>query len=373
MRLSYWEYKTWLTDVDYTIIGSGIVGLNCALTLKSKEPKSKVLILEKGVLPQGASTKNAGFACFGSVSEILADLDSHSEEEVKELVRMRYEGINLLRQRLGDQSIGYEQCGGHELFLKEDDERYSLCLDELPRINQLLEPVFGQRAFNTQPNSFNFLGLQDNYLTNELEGQIDTGKMMKALLDKAYAEGIAILNGVQVTDFIQLNNQIDVRTSQFEFKTNKLFIATNGFANQLTEADLKPARAQVLITKPIDDLHIKGTFHLDEGYYYFRELDNRILLGGARNLDFKGETTAEFGLTDAVQNRLEQLLKEVILPGTTYEIERRWSGIMGMGDQKRPIIKQLSDDVYCGIRLGGMGIAIGSLVGKSLADLLSSD
>jgi glycine/D-amino acid oxidase-like deaminating enzyme len=64
MNLSYWEIKTWLSDIDYTIIGSGIVGLNCALNLKKKFPKAKVLILEKGMVPQGASTKNAGFACF---------------------------------------------------------------------------------------------------------------------------------------------------------------------------------------------------------------------------------------------------------------------------------------------------------------------
>ncbi len=73
MNLSYWEHKTWLSNIDYTIIGSGIVGLSCALQLRKNHPKSKVLVLEKGVPPQGASTKNAGFACFGNISEILAD------------------------------------------------------------------------------------------------------------------------------------------------------------------------------------------------------------------------------------------------------------------------------------------------------------
>ena len=57
------------------------------------------------------------------------------------------------------------------------------------------------------------------------------------------------------------------------------------------------------------------------------------------------------------------------MPRIPFEIDRRWSGIMGLGKQKRPIIKQLSSDVYCGIRLGGMGVAIGSLVGASLAEL----
>ena len=89
MNLSYWEIKSWLSNVDYTIVGSGIVGLNCALKLKEKYPKSRILILEKGSLPQGASTKNAGFACFGSSSEIIDDLKKHSEGEIISLIKKR--------------------------------------------------------------------------------------------------------------------------------------------------------------------------------------------------------------------------------------------------------------------------------------------
>jgi glycine/D-amino acid oxidase-like deaminating enzyme len=146
--------------------------------------------------------------------------------------------------------------------------------------------------------------------------------------------------------------------------------ATNGFAGKLTNGSVKPARAQVLITKPIPNLDIKGTFHLDKGYYYFRNIGDRILFGGGRNLDFEGETTTEFGQTEIIQNRLEQLLKEVILPNRNFEIEHRWSGIMGLGNQKNPIVQQLSEHVYCGVRLGGMGVAIGSLIGVELADLV---
>ena len=55
MDLSYWERKTWLADIDFAIIGSGIVGLNCALSLRKKFPKSKIVIFEKGMLPSGAN------------------------------------------------------------------------------------------------------------------------------------------------------------------------------------------------------------------------------------------------------------------------------------------------------------------------------
>lgn len=84
--LSYWERKMYFSNVDFTIVGAGIVGLHCALKLRAKFPKRSIVVLERGLLPQGASTKNAGFACFGSVSELLDDLKVHSEDQVLELV-----------------------------------------------------------------------------------------------------------------------------------------------------------------------------------------------------------------------------------------------------------------------------------------------
>ena len=41
---------------------------------------------------------------------------------------------------------------------------------------------------------------------------------------------------------------------------------------------------------------------------------------------------------------------------------------MGMGNKKTVIVKSISDNVFCGVRLGGMGIAIGSIVGNELAE-----
>ena len=369
MELSYWEYKSWLANVDFTVIGSGIVGLSCALHLKETYPEAKVLILEKGLLPQGASTKNAGFACFGSISEILADLERHSEAEVLELVSKRYQGIQLLRSMLGDEALQYKETGGHELFMQTDQALYEKCLQSIDAINELVYPVFGSKAFVHKPNSFKFQQIQSQYITNVYEGQIDTGNMMLSLLQKVQEKGVLILNGITVNDYQSEGDEVTVHTDTFEMKTSKLLIATNGFASSLIGADVKPARAQVLITDPIPDLHIKGTFHLEEGYYYFRDIDNRILLGGGRNLDFKAEETVKFGQTSLVQQRLEELLRDVILPGKEISIASRWSGIMGVGTQKRPIVKALSAQVFCGVRLGGMGVAIGSKVGKELADL----
>jgi len=367
MNLSYWEYKTWLSNIDFTIVGSGIVGLNCALQLRKRHPKAKIIILEKGLLPQGASTKNAGFACFGSISEILSDLKTHSEDEVLQLVQDRWDGVGALRQTLGDAVMDLQVHGGHELFLEQDKSLYEQCITELDSVNELLQPVFGEAAFEIKPNYFKFKGIESNYISQCFEGQIDTGKMMQGLLQKVNSEGIQILNGVTVTSFQDNFDWVAIETNRFSFASKKLCIAVNGFATDLIQEKVQPARAQVIITKPIPNLLIKGTFHLQEGYYYFRNIDNRILLGGGRNLDFNTEETTEFGTTQLVQDKLAEILKEVILPDTPFEIDLSWSGIMGVGEQKKPIIKLLSNNVACGVRLGGMGIAIGTTVGRQLA------
>lgn len=370
MNLSFWERESWFNNVDYTIVGSGIVGLMCAIRLRDKDANSKIVILEKGLLPNGASTKNAGFACFGSISELLEDLKTHSEEEVISLVKQRAEGLQLLRSMLGDEQIDYQEHGGYELFTSNDTALYEECVQNLAHINKLLFPIFNKEVYTLQDDAFGFDGIENKVIFNNCEGQIDTGMMMSALLKLAHAKGILIINSMTVNSYKEEAESVAVITAHNTFSTKKLFIATNGFANTLGLSEVKPARAQVLITHPIPELKVKGTFHLDKGYYYFRNINNRILLGGGRNLDIQGEETMVMSQTALIQNELERLLAEVILPNTPHTIDHRWSGIMGVGIQKKPIVKKISQHTYCGVRLGGMGVAIGSTIGKNLADLI---
>ena len=371
MSFSYWELKNWFTNVDFTIVGSGIVGLTAALQLRERFPESKIIILEKGILPQGASTKNAGFACFGSLSELIDDFKNQPDQEVIDLVQKRWMGLHLLRKNLSIADLDFKPYGGYELFLENETELLSDCMDKMSFVNERLKSIFNKNVYQLTTNPFGFKKIQKYMIYNSFEGQIDTGKMMNGLLKKANRKSIFILNGAELKRHTDLSYRVEVEVNDFSFFTKKLLFATNGFAGTITNNKVKPARAQVLITESIDFLHIKGTFHIDKGYYYFRNIDNRILLGGGRNLDFEGETTTEFGETELIQKQLEKLLKEVILPDNKVKVAHRWSGIMGLGETKTPIVKQLSTNVYCGVRLGGMGVALGSLIGQELADLIN--
>lgn len=371
VNLSFWELEQYFSKYDLVVVGSGIVGLFTALNFKKRFKKAKILILERGVLPYGASTKNAGFACFGSLSELLDDLSTMPEEDVWRTVQMRWQGLALLRKTLGDKTIDLKPWGGYEVF--DTIAEYEKCMSEMAGMNQKMHQVIGKTNCYTQTNgkaqSFGFNKVE-GMIWNKYEAQIDTGKMMRALMDHVRNNGIMFMNGVIVEKLHDNKNGVTIETNVGEFTSSKVVVATNGFASELMKLkDVNPARAQVLITKPIKDLKIKGTFHYQKGYYYFRNINNRLLFGGARNLDFKGETTTEFKTTKPIQQQLENLLKEVILPHTKFEIEHRWVGIMGVGSEKKTIIKHISPNVIAAVRMGGMGVAIGSLVGQTAAEL----
>lgn len=374
--LSFWEIDQYLTNIDLLVVGSGIVGLTSAIFFKKANPKAKVVVVERGLLPSGASTKNAGFACFGSLSEILADLKTSPEDEVFELIAKRVSGLYELKHLLGDESIGYSACGGYEIFGDEDKELLEKCLDFLPKANQKLFDDLGlQNTYSLSSDDIKELGFRNvsQLILNQHEGSIDTGKMMNALIRLASSLDIRILNSFEVSNWSDDAGGANVSFENgLTVKPRKLHFATNGFAKKLMpELDVKPARAQVLITNEIPNLKVKGTFHLEEGFYYFRNMGNRILLGGGRNLDVTGETTTELETTQLIQNKLNELLQEVILPETPFEIEHRWAGVMGVGTKKKAIVKQFSDNVSCAVRLGGMGVAIGTLIGKESADMLT--
>ncbi|CAN5877061.1 FAD-dependent oxidoreductase [soil metagenome] len=374
VQLSFWERETYFTGIDVVIVGSGIVGLNAAICLKEKSPKLKILVAERGALPSGASTKNAGFACFGSLSELADDLTKIPEQEVFSLVAKRFEGLTRLRARLGDDAIRYEAFGGYEVF--DDEKSYHECAGRLSEFNAKLKSAIGKdevyKNADAEILQFGFKQVK-HMIVCPAEGQIDTGLMMEALLQKAKNAGIKILNGLHITEFTNEKEGLLLQTENgYSISTKRLLICTNGFAKQLLPAeDVQPARAQVLITSPIPSLKFKGTFHYDKGYYYFRNVGDRVLFGGARNMDFTNENTMEHSTTSLIQDKLELLLREMILPGEKYTIDQRWSGTMGVGAKKEPIVKKISENVFCAVRMGGMGIALGSLTGEEAAVLVN--
>ncbi len=366
MNPSIWEIEVFYRKRNVIIIGAGFTGLWTAISVKEKFPEKQVLVVERSAVPIGASTRNAGFACFGSLTEVISDSQKMGWEKTLDLVKMRFEGLQKIRKYFENESIDFDLCGGFEII---NDENFLTKIDE---VNTKLKAITGlEKTYFLNQEKLKKFGLGNSkfLIENTLEGSLHSGKLLQKLLEKAQSLGVEFLFCTEVTDIFEDENSVKIKTENFEIEAEKLVIATNAFTkNLIPEINIFPARGQILLTEPVENLQIKGTFHYDEGFYYFRNLGNRVLLGGARNLDFKTEETDKLETTDFLQNHLETFLKTVILPNQQVKIAQRWSGIMAMGNEKSPIVQPVTKRQFTAVRLSGMGVALAPIIGEKVSD-----
>ena len=366
---SYWE-QSFLNEIfDIVIIGAGFTGLFSALELKKKYPGYSILVVDRSYPPKGASTRNAGFACFGSPTEIIDDLDSEAPDKVFERVENRYRGISAIRTLFDAGTIEYEQNGGYELISQIGKISGKAFKNEIHRINVGLKEVFKDVVFRKIDNRFGFADTKEVYFT-PFEGQLNPFKLWNSLYQLALSSGIQVYF-TEITGFNE-GDPVELMTGQGIIRGFKSIFCTNAFTGSFFEESIEPGRGQVLITSPVRDLQLKGNFHMDRGYVYFRNVGNRVLIGGGRNLDYEAEKTDLFETSAPVQEYLENLLSRIILPNAAFSIEHRWSGIMAFGrnNEKEFILKQKNRNILIAARHGGMGVAMAPIVGQKIAQLI---
>ena len=370
MNFSFWELDTLYKNCDIVIIGAGFTGLWSAFHLKEANPELRIAIADKNNYPLGASTRNAGFACFGSISEILSDARSMGWKATLDLIEKRFTGLQLMQSKLDPKDFDLEICGGYELM------KNPVSLAELNLVNEKIKYITGiDHTFSEDSEAKQRFGFGDfgteQIISSPLEGSLHPGKLLELLIQQCVAKGVRFLWNHPLKSFDVKAHEVQIHFDKISITSAKLLICTNGFTPALLPGlDIHPARGQVLMTSEIPDLKIKGVFHSDEGFIYFRNVGNRILLGGMRNLDMDNENSDAIEENRLITSQLTKYLQDVILPGKTYDITHRWSGIMAMGQDKSYLLGSRAPNVYHAVRLSGMGVALAPAIGLETVKLL---
>lgn len=371
ISLSIWEKESFYAPQDIIIVGAGLMGLWTARELLQRNPSLKITIVEKSSSPLGASTRNAGFACFGSPTELMSDMEDMGKDEMLRIVEMRYKGIEKIKRHFSEEAIGFDHCGGYECI--NQDSRFWPALDDrISQLNKLLKDITGQRSiFKYAGNKLNDLGLQnfDTLIENTTEAALHSGKLVQALTRQLLKDGVSILYGFELKEWTPNTKGFEIHATSGEYiSASKLIFCTNAYTAQLLpETHVTPGRGQIILSSPIPNLPMKGTFHFDEGYYYWRNLGNRILLGGARNADFENENTTDLAGSDLIRNTLTAFLKKHIHPSIEYQIEQSWSGVMGFTSDKKPYTGYTPDGSYLAVACNGMGVALTPIIAETVA------
>lgn len=364
-QLSYWELNALNQKYDFVIVGAGFCGLYSAYFIAEKHPKAKILVLDKQVIGNTASTKNAGFACFGSAGELLDDINNIGLEQTTKLLEMRLKGLELMSKIIPAQAMQYQNYGGWEVFSNNelsDFERISQHLDFINlSFKDLLKSPYTPKAIDGQ------LPHIKKAIFQAAEGELNPYLLMEYLHNACIKKGIKIIKGVEVFGVEKTGTYYDVFCSDINFKAKKIIICTNlnKIPNLLPDIKSTPARAQVVISEPLSRNFPKGVFHAMAGYTYFRFVDNRLLLGGMRHKHLTAESTESLENTDLLCNDLQAYANNLL--GVEVALEHRWAGTMAVGENRFPAIGVYNDVIH-GIKMGGMGVAIGAYVGKTISN-----
>ncbi len=371
-KATYWEQTSFYRHRDVVVIGAGIVGISTALQIRKMHPDWSIVVIDRHPSTLGASTRNAGFACTGSPSELAFDLKSSGLEALSTLVKMRWDGLHLLRRWVGDVQMDYAKLGGYEVFRPQDREAYEISMQALPLLNREFS-FGGSTAFREgQEDDLIRLGLDRGFskiIHCHYEASIHPGKMMHRLHKMAILDDVEMLLGLEVSHigsdpskaWIRLENEVMISAAS-------VVVATNALASELLPSvPVKPVHNQIMMTSEIPSLRIEGNFHYDRGYIYFRNVGKRLLIGGARNR-FPEVHSSLFSVSSPISEHLYQMLREDILPEQHFDVQDQWSGVLGVWDDtKTPIVQWHQDRILLACRMGGMGVAIGAIIGKKAA------
>lgn len=348
--------------VDAVVIGLGITGASAALELA--EAGLSVLALDAHGLGWGASARSGGFLLVEHAIEYPARRAHFGRERMQTVIEMARASHRMIEQRFA-KAAEHKRCGSLILPMVEDETEQRA----LARAAELLQAdgVLCSQGVTIE-------GLEGFAPGLEIpeDGEVHPGRLLAEIGSEAQRAG-AKLRQALVTEVHP--EQRMIKTTDATVSYGVAVIAVNAWTQRLLpNIDIRPQRAQMLATRPVGPRRTLGPVCYGcWGYDYFRQRDDgRMLIGGRRHLHRDSEETGDSTPTAAVQADLEAYLAQHLAAFGPFEVEARWSGIMGFSPDELPFWEPLvdSEGTLCTHVLGGMtghGMGLGAICGQSIA------
>jgi glycine/D-amino acid oxidase-like deaminating enzyme len=337
--------------VDVVVVGGGVTGCSCALTLA--RGGLRVRLLEAEEIASGASGRNGGFALRG----LCAPYD-----EVRE-------------------TLGADQAQLHWALTERTLDRMSMLAggDALRRVGSLrlavdaVERDVLEREYETlREDGFDaaWLDPMPQHLARLFAGGFvhpGDGALVPALWVRQLA-GHAAAAGVEIVE----HHPVD-RDAVEALDAGAVVLAVDGMTDALVpelRPFVSPMRGQVIATEPLELLYDRPHYSRG-GYDYWQQLpDGRLILGGRRDTSLDTERTTVDQTTAPIQEQLEGFAAELFR--RVPVISHRWSGFWGQTADLLPLAGRLpgSDRIWLAGGYSGHGNVLGFECGDLVAQAI---
>ena len=369
MEWSFWERDLFRKSVDVLVIGGGFSGLSTAYFLSIKEPDLSIAVIDKAVHQRKASTRNAGMACISSLSELLNDVDAESWDSVLNLVEKRWKGLASMRKLFPLKDIEYSKIKAGEFFFEEQTYDRAKYLPRMEEANEKLKPVVGEEYFSLGPGFFP--GHQKGQFVNHKEeGQLHPARLHRAWIKLCRDQGVDLYEGLECISCERNSAGFRVETQGPVFSASKVLWATNGAVSKVyPEQDVKPVQNHVWVFSEQTPVSWEGNIHAESGYVYARNIGNQLLIGGGRHQQsHQGKDLSDSGeeVYSYLLDFAQRFLWEEGLAIQPHPIAH-WTGYLGVGAKKQPIMEEIREGEFILARLNGMGVALSTYLGEEMA------
>jgi gamma-glutamylputrescine oxidase len=335
--------------VDVAIVGGGVTGCSCALTLA--EAGMRARLYEARAIASGASGRNGGFALRGGAMRYDAARSRFGSERAAAFWRLTERTLDRMAELAGDalRRVGSLRLAADEQEREELREEYAA----------LLADGFAVEWVDELPERL--AGAYPAAILHPEDGALHPGRWVRRLAAQAAEAGAEIREGTRVLSLDELDAE-------------HVVIATDGYSSGLVEElehVVRSTRGQVVATEPLPELRYERPHYTRWGFDYWQQLpDGRLVAGGRRDVTLEAEFTAAETTTEPVQVALESLLRDLV--GSQPAITHRWSGIFGTSPDDLPLVGPVPgrEGVWVSGGYSGhgnvLGLAAGDLVAKAI-------
>jgi len=338
--------------VDAVVVGAGITGCSCALTLA--RAGRRVRLVDAREVAGGASGRNGGFALRGGAAPYDVLREAIGAPDAAQYWRLTEDAIDRMERLAGDT---FTRLGS--LRIASDAEER----DELRAEYEAMRED-GIAADWRDDLGGPLAGRFTAALFHPTDGALQPARWVRRLA------GLAEDAGVEIVEHRRLGS-VD------EAGAPVVVVCTDGYPSGLLgelEGLIVPTRGQVIATEPIPERWYEVPHYGRHGFDYWHQTpDGRIVAGGFRDVSLDSEFTDEEETTAPVQTALEEFVASIA--GRPLRVDYRWAGIFGLVLDFLPVVGRVPGDERLWVAGGysGHGNVLGFLCGDLVARAIDGD